>query len=156
MIKTEAAYRKAVEKLQEDLEIIEKEMERFRSLGLTDEEVRIAIEPQITFHEQMKEEVDYYEKIKRGDFGQCVNLNNIGRLLVAYRIYLGISQQELADRLDVSESQVSRDERHEYYGATKERIQDVMEAMEMTTVTVTIPKNNLSHLPHELAVGIAI
>lgn len=156
MIKTEAAYRKAVEKLKEDLEIIEREMERFRSLGLTDEEVRIAIEPQITFHEQMKEEVDYYERIKRGDFGQFINLINIGKLLVAYRIFLGISQQELAARLNVSESQVSRDERHEYYGATTGRIQEVMDAMEMTTVTVTVSKNNVSSHPHEFAAGIAI
>jgi ribosome-binding protein aMBF1 (putative translation factor) len=155
MIKTETAYRKAVDKLQEDLEIIEKEKERFRSLGLTDEEVKIAIEPQITFHEQMKEEVEYYERIKRGDFGQCFNLNDLGKMLVAYRIYLGISQQELAARLDVAESQVSRDERHEYYGATKERLQEVMEAMDMTTVTQTIPRNNVSRHPTELAVGIA-
>ncbi|WP_168118571.1 SEC-C metal-binding domain-containing protein [Paenibacillus sp. HB172176] len=58
-----------------------------------------------------------------------IKLIDIGKALVAYRIYTGISQQELAARLNVSEAQVSRDERHEYYGATKERIQEVMQAM---------------------------
>ena len=55
--------------------------------------------------------------------------------MIAYRIYLGLSQQELADRLGVSASQVSRDERNEYYGATLERLQEVMEAMRMISKT---------------------
>ena len=59
----------------------------------------------------------------------------MGKTLIAYRIYLGLSQQELADRLGVSASQVSRDERNEYYGATLERLQEVMEAMRMISKT---------------------
>jgi transcriptional regulator with XRE-family HTH domain len=46
-----------------------------------------------------------------------------------------MSQQELADKLGVSESQISRDEKNEYNGATKERIEQVMNAMGMRTVT---------------------
>ncbi|KYC64770.1 hypothetical protein B4098_2502 [Heyndrickxia coagulans] len=37
-------------------------------------------------------------------------------------------------------SQVSRDERNEYYGATIERIRDVMEAMNMFSITKIEPK----------------
>lgn len=55
--------------------------------------------------------------------------------MIAYRIYLGLSQQEHADRLGVSASQGSRGERNEYYGATLERIQEVMEAMSMVVKT---------------------
>ncbi|WP_233095968.1 hypothetical protein [Alicyclobacillus sp. SO9] len=46
-----------------------------------------------------------------------------------------MSQHELAKRLGVPQSQVSGDERNEYYGAAKERITDVMEAMGMRTIT---------------------
>jgi transcriptional regulator with XRE-family HTH domain len=37
------------------------------------------------------------------------------------RIAQGISQRERARRLDVHETQVSRDERNEYFGITLER-----------------------------------
>ena len=135
MIKTESAYKKALLKLREDQVFIQNEKERFKELGLTDEQVKIAIEPQISFHEQLKEEVEYYEKIKRGEFEPIINFTNIGKTLIAYRIYIGMSQQELANLMGVPNSQVSRDEKNEYYGATKERLQEVMEAMGMKTIT---------------------
>ena len=51
--------------------------------------------------------------------------------MIVYRIYWGMAQAELAKKLGVTESQVSRDERHEYYGATTEKIETVMDAMGM-------------------------
>ncbi|WP_354572868.1 helix-turn-helix transcriptional regulator [Halalkalibacter oceani] len=64
-----------------------------------------------------------------------MSLHQLGKTLIAYRIYLGMSQQDLAERLGVSPSQVSRDERNEYYGARLERLQQVMEAMKMVSKT---------------------
>ena len=52
-----------------------------------------------------------------------------GQLLVALRVAQGISQRELAERLGVHESQVSRDERNEYHGVTLERAQRVLDAL---------------------------
>jgi transcriptional regulator with XRE-family HTH domain len=49
--------------------------------------------------------------------------------LIALRIANGVTQTELAERLGVSASQVSRDERNEYYGVTVERAQRVVEAL---------------------------
>jgi len=131
MIKTETAYKKSLEKLQEDKLFIRDQKKVLEDMGLTGEQVEKALQPSITFHEQLKEEVVYYERIRRGEFEPIINLHNLGKSLIAYRIYVGLSQQELADRLGVSASQVSRDERNEYYGATLERIQEVMEAMRM-------------------------
>lgn len=93
----------------------------------------MAIQPLISFHEQLKAEVEYYEKIKRGSFNPIYKFTDIGKTLIAFRIYLGMTQSELASKLGVKESQVSRDERHEYYGATTEKIETVMEAMGMKT-----------------------
>ena len=41
----------------------------------------------------------------------------------------GMSQRQLAERLDVHESQVSRDERNEYHGVTVERASRILDAM---------------------------
>lgn len=134
MIKNESSYKKSLEKLKEDLEYIEMEKLRLQGIGLNKEQIQLAIQPLISFYEQLKEEVEHYERIKRGAFNPIYKFTDIGKNLIAYRIYIGMSQTELANKLGVSESQVSRDERHEYYGATTEKIQQVMEAMNMKTV----------------------
>ncbi|MBP1991487.1 helix-turn-helix domain-containing protein [Paenibacillus eucommiae] len=139
MIKNEAAYQKAIEKLKTDLEFIASEKRRFKEMGLDAEQIELAIQPLISFHEQLKEEVSYYERIKRGVFNPIHKFTDIGKSLIAYRIYIGMSQTELAERLGVSEAQISRDERNEYYGATTEKIEKVMKAMEMvTTIQIEI------------------
>jgi transcriptional regulator with XRE-family HTH domain len=55
-------------------------------------------------------------------------LTEIGRLLITLRIAQGLTQRELAARLDISESLVSRDERNEYHGLTVERAQWIPDA----------------------------
>jgi DNA-directed RNA polymerase specialized sigma subunit len=139
VIKNESAYQKAVEKLAEDLEYIEQEKARLKSLGLDGEQIEAAIQPLVCFHQQLKEEVAYYEAIKRGVFNPIHRLTDIGKSLIAYRIYINMTQAELADKLEVSEAQVSRDERHEYYGASIDKIEKVMAAMGMvTTINIDI------------------
>ena len=50
-------------------------------------------------------------------------------MLISIRIAQGMSQRELARRLNVHESQVSRDERNEYLGITLERAVKVLDAL---------------------------
>ena len=140
MIKTETAYKQAIEQLKKDRLYIEDQKKLFSEMGLTSEQITKAIEPTISFHEQLKEEVEYYERIKRGEFDLIYNFETIGKTLIAYRIYINMTQNELAEKLGVSPTQVSRDERNEYYGATIEKIKAVMTAMEMSTQTRVEPK----------------
>jgi DNA-binding XRE family transcriptional regulator len=79
------------------------------------------IDPIESFHLQLKEEVVSYERLKRGEFDELENLRGLGQMLISLRIAQGISQRDLAKRLGVHESQVSRDERNEYFGITLER-----------------------------------
>jgi hypothetical protein len=80
------------------------------------------IDPMESFHLQLHEEVESYERLKRGEFPELDNLRGLGHLLIAVRIAQGVSQRELARRLGVHESQVSRDERNEYFGPLNVRL----------------------------------
>jgi transcriptional regulator with XRE-family HTH domain len=61
-------------------------------------------------------------------------IEDVGQLLIAARIQRGLTQRQLAERLSVHESQVSRDERHEYQGLTLERLTQLSEALALDPV----------------------
>ena len=114
MIRSEKEYREAVERLRQDEEVLALQKEKLEGLGLSEEEV------------------EWYERVRRRDFGVTRDLSAVGTLLIALRIANGLSQRELAERLGVSEAQVSRDERNEYHGITVDRAQRVLDAMNET------------------------
>lgn len=89
-------------------------------------------------------EVASYERLQRGEFEELQNFDGIGRLLIALRISQGVSQRELAERLEVHESQVSRDERNEYHGVTVERANRVIEALGVQLTTRVASTANTS------------
>jgi ribosome-binding protein aMBF1 (putative translation factor) len=129
MIRTDTDYRRALQRLADEAETLRAQREHLSDLGLTDEEVERAMEPLLSFRAQLEEEVEAYTRMKRGDLGPLQSLTAIGRWLVGARIARGLTQQELADRLGVDPSQVSRDERNDYRGVTTERAQRILEAL---------------------------
>lgn len=131
MIKTEKEYKNAQKKITEDIDFIAKQKDKLKELGLTEEQINIAMEPTYSFHEQLKDEVLYYEKIKRGEFSSLYNFYDMGRYLIGLRIYKGLTQKQLAKKLEVSEAQVSKDEKNEYHGVSIEKIQRILNAMEV-------------------------
>jgi DNA-directed RNA polymerase specialized sigma subunit len=132
VIRSEKEYREAVERLRQDEEVLALQKEKLKGLGLSEEEVRRALEPMLSFRAQLEEEVEWYERVRRRDFGIIRDLSAVGTLLIALRIANGLSQRELAEKLGVSEAQVSRDERNEYHGITVNRAQRVLDAMNET------------------------
>jgi ribosome-binding protein aMBF1 (putative translation factor) len=129
MIRNENEYQEAVRRIDEERERLAQHRAHLDQMGLTPEEVKRAIDPLRAFHEQLAEEVDSYERLKRGDIAELTNLHGLGHALVALRIALGLTQRELADRLGVHESQVSRDERNEYHGITVDRASRILDAL---------------------------
>ena len=129
MIRSEHEYREAVRRIADEAARLKEQEKKLREMGLDRDEVKRAMNPMMSFHEQLKEEVESYERLCRGEFGPLRNLDGIGQLLVALRIAQGITQRELAERLGVHESQVSRDERNEYHGVTVERVQRILDAL---------------------------
>lgn len=131
MIRSEQGYQKAIAKLQQDARVLQAQQQQLGELGLEGEELDLAMQPLRSFHEQLKEEVEVYERMKRGDLGVLYSLNSIGRWLIGIRIAKGMTQSELAERLGVSPPQVSRDETNEYYGISVDRAQRILEALDV-------------------------
>jgi ribosome-binding protein aMBF1 (putative translation factor) len=131
MIKTDHEYKEAKTRLQIEFTSIEDQKKKLIDIGLTSEQIRLALDPLRSFALQLQEEVEQYERLKRGQFDPLENLQGLGSLLVAARIAKGITQKELAERLGLHESQISRDERNEYHGASIEKIQRVLSALKV-------------------------
>ena len=129
MIRNEAEYQHASARLIEERNRLSEHRARLKATGMKNEEIKRVIDPIESFHLQLKEEVESYERLKRGEVDELENLRGLGHLLISVRIAQGISQRELARRLEVHESQISRDERNEYFGITLERAVKVLDAL---------------------------
>lgn len=135
MIRNEGEYQKATQRLAEEKQLLEDQLQQLKAMDLSKAEVKRAMDPLRSFHEQLAEEVDSYERLCRGEFQEVTNFEGLGRLLVALRIAGGLTQRELAERLEVHETAVSRDERNEYHGITIERASRVLTALGATLHT---------------------
>lgn len=129
MIRTDAELRQARARLVAEEDRLTNLHANLKSKGLTPSEIKRALDPLTSFHLQLTEEVKAYESLRRGEFNNLANLHGLGRLLIALRIFRGISQRELAQRLGVHESQVSRDERNEYHGITVNRAGRILDVL---------------------------
>ena len=147
MIRNESEYEESVARLAEEQKRLAEHRARLKEAGLSEEEIKRVIDPMESFHLQLREEVESYERLKRQEFEELDNLRGLGHLLIALRIAQGISQRELAKRLGVHESQVSRDERNEYFGITLERAVKVLDALNVrlrTKVEIDNPSEMVS------------
>src|SRR5271170_4889754 len=129
MIRNEAEYQEASTRLEDERTRLAEHRTRLKEAGLKDDEIKRVIDPMESFHLQFTEEVESYERLKRGEFEELENFRGLGHLFISLRIARGLSQRELAKRLGVHESQVSRDERNEYFGITLERAMKVLDAL---------------------------
>lgn len=129
MLRTDKDYQEAVGRLEAEKQRLLQYEQELRDLGLTDEQLQRAMAPQWSFHGQLIDEVDEYERLKRGEFDALENFEGLGRLLIALRIYKGFTQSQLAQTLGIDPSQISRDERNEYHGITVDRASRILEAL---------------------------
>ncbi len=136
MIRNEAEYKEAVQRLAAEAAYIKVERAKLQDVGLSKAGIKRALDPLRSFHGQLQEELESYERLMRGEFEELHNFEGVGRLLIAIRLAAGVSQRDLADRLGVHESQVSRDERNEYHGVTVNRASRILEALGVQTRTI--------------------
>ena len=129
MIRTEEEYQAALARVEDEEQALAEERERLLAQGVSPEHADIALEPYIAFRMQFLDEIEEYEKLRRGHIDDVENLGGLGRRLVLLRLYRRMTQKELAERLGVSIQQVSRDEKNEYHNAGTDKIQRVLEAL---------------------------
>jgi ribosome-binding protein aMBF1 (putative translation factor) len=129
MIRNEAEYQKAVRRIVDEQKRLEEHRNSLNEAGLTEEQRQRVLDPIESFHLQLKEEIESYERLRRGDFDELLNLHGLGITLIGLRIALGLSQRAFAGRLGVSETQVSRDERNEYHGITVDRATQILDTL---------------------------
>src|SRR2546428_667495 len=129
MIQDEAKDQEALRRLAQDQGVAARQRSALEAEGLLPEEIARGMAPLLSFQAQLAEEVDGYQRVRRREFPVITRLTQIGRLLIPLRIAQGLTQRELAERLGISESLVSRDERNEYHGITVERAQRILDAL---------------------------
>ena len=147
MIRSEAEYQAARKQMDEDRAFARRQQAELEPKRYTAEQVARGMEATLSFQARLAEEVDWYEKARRREIAPLANFAQVGRLLIALRLANGFSQRELADRLNVSEASVSRDERNEYHGVTVERAQRILEVLGETTLTVVAGTPSSSEVP---------
>lgn len=141
MIRSESEYQNAVTRLEAERQRFAQHKEAWKKQGFTPEQIAKLAEPLESFHMQLEEEARSYERLKRGQFEELENLDGLGQTLIGLRIARGMTQRELARRLGVDETMVSRDERNEYHGITVERAQRVLDALGVRLITRVEPKS---------------
>jgi DNA-directed RNA polymerase specialized sigma subunit len=129
MIRNNAEYKEAVTRLKAEKSRMTLQESELKKSGLAKDEIKRVMDPMISFHFQLKEEIESYERLLDKDFDELSNLHGLGRYLIAFRIASGKTQRELAELLNVSESQVSRDERNEYHGVSVERASHILDKL---------------------------
>lgn len=145
MIKTETEYRLTKQRIEQSKAANIKMREQLIEQGLTVEQIGRVMEPTLAFQAQVIEEVQWYERVRSGDLTPIHSLNQMGQMLIALRIARGMTQKQLAERLGVAESAVSRDERNAYHGISLERAQRILDALEgQTTIVVNPPARELA------------
>lgn len=135
MIRNESEYQQAVARIEEERRRFEHHAAVWKSQGFTAAQIAKLKEPLESFHMQLVEEVESYERLKRRQFSEFENLQGLGQVLIGLRIARGMTQRELAERLGVNETMVSRDERNEYHGITVDRARRVLDALGAKLVT---------------------
>ena len=65
-IETDGEYIQAKQKLEDEFRSIEAHQNKLSKNGFTEEQVKLATDPLVSFSLQLKEEIEEYERLKRG------------------------------------------------------------------------------------------
>jgi hypothetical protein len=74
MIRNDTECQGASKRLGDELKRLDEHRARLNEAGLGDVEVKRAIDPLESLHLQLKEEVEAYERLKRGEFEELDSL----------------------------------------------------------------------------------
>lgn len=83
--------------------------------------------------EELSEQVEEYENLKARKIHrlECNSLEELPEALIKARIFRGLTQAQLAERLNVKEQQVQRDEANQYANSSFTKILKVQRALDI-------------------------
>jgi transcriptional regulator with XRE-family HTH domain len=129
MLRTPAEYRATKALVEQEHAQLQREREYWYGQGYSADEAERMLQPLMLQLNERRQELEQYERLVRGDFSALGQLADIGVALTAARLVRQWTQRQLADHLDVDESQVSRDESSQYRNAGIERLQRVAQVL---------------------------
>ena len=74
MIRNETEYQEAATRLTDERKRLADHRARLKEAGLSKEEIKRVIDPMESFHLQLEDEAESYERLKRGEFDELDNL----------------------------------------------------------------------------------
>ena len=135
MIKTDRQYKLAQAKCQEGAEQLNQQVDGMKDRGYSEHEIQCLTGCTARMLAQSCQAVELYRRLKDRDVSALQGLP-INRQLIALRIFLGISQAELASRLGIARAEVVRDEKNEYPDLTVQRYHQLLQAMGLYHIPV--------------------
>jgi hypothetical protein len=86
MIRNDAEYREAAERLKAEAGRLAAQRRRLREAGLSAAEQKRVMDPMVSFHLQLKEEMAAYERLQRREFDEIEDLRGAGEVAAAREI----------------------------------------------------------------------
>jgi DNA-binding XRE family transcriptional regulator len=126
MIYSDTEYQKALQQIADSDKYFESEGKKLSKKGYSVEEIERLLSPSMSIMEDLKNDIDWYERMKRGDLGTG-DLEYLGRMLIGLRIASGLTQKELANCLEISGEEVIRNEQNEYHGIRISQAQEILD-----------------------------
>ena len=133
MIRNDSEYKEALRRVGSEKQSLLDHEAKLGDLGLTPEQVARGMRTLRALHRQFVEDVEEYANAKKGELGESRELRELGRILILARIASGLSQRSLAEKINVDESQISR-QRNEYNNITLERACAILDAIGIETL----------------------
>jgi len=146
VIRTEKDYTAAIREHADMKDRLARLRLSLQEQGYTEDVIADLMDSELAFAQQIGSDIELYERASRRQFGKTDG-DHIGLLLINLRIANRVKQRDLADRLGVDESVVSRDERNEYRGITVERAQRILQALDERVELSVAPKSAANSQP---------
>jgi len=139
VIRTEDEYCVGLRRLEESRNAIAQAQAALQQQGLDAATIDMLLASMRALQRDVQDEVTAYEKARDFDFEQ-VPFAGLGRLLIGLRIARHMSVSDLAEALGVDKGNVSRDEKNDYHGITRERIERILAALNVELLITPVPK----------------
>lgn len=140
LIKNQRDCAKRIQEIKEYEKQISQSTELLINIGLTPDQINGHLSSLNGVVEDLQKEVNEYNDLKNKTKTPCGDITGIGEILIKTRIYLGLTQKELADKMRIDETQISRYERSNYRGINLTRFLEIIEALEVDITCMVVPK----------------